>query len=62
MKVGDLLKIGNNLAVIAKIHSDMEATGLSDLYEILWLKTNTTTRMTKVIMEMYGCEVINEDR
>ena len=60
MKVGDLVKNGDNTGVIIKVY--FGHTGLSELYEIRWLKTNSVTRFTKPIMDLYGMEVINESR
>ena len=60
MQVGSLIKNGDNTGVVIKVHEGM--LGLSDLYEIRWLKTNTVTNLTKTIIDMMGMEVIYEGR
>ena len=60
MQVGSLIKAGNNLGVVIKVHQGL--TGLVDLYEIRWLKTNTVTSLTKTVIDLMGMDVINENR
>ena len=55
-----MIKNGDNTGVVIKVHEGM--LGLSDLYEIRWLKTNTVTNLTKTIIDMMGMEVIYEGR
>jgi len=62
MQVGSLIKNGNNTGVIVKIHAGTVGGLHSELVEIRWLKTNSVTRLTKRIMDLYGMEVINESR
>ena len=62
MQVGSLIKNGNNLGVIVKIYEGTVGGLHSELAEIRWLKTNSVTRLTKRIMDLYGMEAINESR
>ena len=60
MQVGSLIKNGDNTGIVIKVHEGL--TGLVNLYEIRWLKTNTVTNLTKTIIDMMGMEVIYESR
>ena len=60
MQVGSLIKAGNNTGVVIKVHQGL--TGLVDLYEIRWLKTNTVTSLTKTVIDLMGMDVIYESR
>ena len=62
MQVGNLIKNGNNTGVVVKIYGGTVGGLYSELIEIRWLKTNSVTRLTKRIMDLYGMEVICEDR
>ena len=62
MQVGSLIKNSNNTGVVLKIYEGTVGELYSELAEIRWLKTNSVTRLTKRIMDLYGMEVINEKR
>ena len=62
MQVGSLIKNSNNTGVVLKIYEGTVGELYSELVEIRWLKTNSVTRLTKRIMDLYGMEAINESR